>query len=153
MLGDLKEWGKLHQRRERHAKELEEEREQLAAVGVFANRLEKIREKFSKWPEDVAEKYEELKLKLEAATLHRQQADETLSQYDLPRRKWKFSLKPRVFFIFLVAFLASVGAALEWKLMENTAAALLFTLSAVILVIIIALFEHVPHVKKIIIFL
>ncbi len=144
--GLLQEWRKLDAQREQLARDFDKERERLVSEGIPPAKLERIREHRAKWPENAESDLEELQKENSAAEELLKSAEATWAEYDLSGRA--FRLTPQVIAIVLVALLASVGAALEWQLLENAFLALLTSGAAILIVIVLGLTEHLPHRRQ-----
>ncbi len=148
-LNELNQWITNDRDREIKERDLDRERSELAAKGVFARRLEQVREKISQWPHDIEEVFGNLKKELDEADRYRQTVDENYQKYQL--KKGGIRPKSAVSVIAIVAFLAALGAGLEWRVFENDKnmfIALICSAGALGLVSIYFIYEIVNHLFR-----
>lgn len=133
LLADLKDWGVIDRRRERHQQSLEKERENLASKGVPARLLETVKQKLSTWPKDVSQKFSELKSNLDQAVEKRNIAETNYSNVDVPKKRFRF--RPAFAVVFLFALVAATGAVLGWNFVLNPGLALIIIIGAIVIII------------------
>ncbi|MDP8289269.1 MAG: AAA family ATPase, partial [Candidatus Electryonea clarkiae] len=148
ILSNLKSWRELDNKYSRHSEELEKERERLVSEGIFANRLQVVKERIQQWPDSVIEKFEELKSQLDQAIQKREEVDREVAQLTPSLNRWKFRLRPKLIVIILVALLSSIGAALEWHLLKNSGLALITLLLAMVIVGVFTLIESINNKRR-----
>ncbi|MBZ0265339.1 SMC family ATPase [bacterium] len=134
-------WKNLNEKRARIEEELDKEKENLAGRGIFARRLELVQANFQILSEETLLEYDRLVAEHDQAEAELRQADERVAKTQLPKRKIR--LTPFAISIALIALIAAIGSALEWKLAQNELAALMVTSVAVILVVVLGVLEHV----------
>ncbi|MBD3166654.1 hypothetical protein GF324_08645 [bacterium] len=144
LIADLRHWRDADKKLSRHTDELQKQRERLASDGIFANRLEQVREKTHDWPDDVEESYTSL---LE----NREELDEERRSLAKKFRRYRWREKsqrahPAVLIAGAVIVLTALGAGLQWKILDNLYSALLFSGVAVVLLFGLIIAELIDHV-------
>ena len=143
---DLRLWVKLHKNCERYAEEQDLQRELLAKEGIYANRLEYVINTVSGWKEGTIEHFENMNRERKVLEDVYKAADEKVATHRLPKKKIRVTFLGTM--IIAITLIAAFLAAIEWKVEDNAGIALIVTLTAVFLVIVIGLIEHLRYKRE-----